>query len=50
MDSLKYHLEGSTKGILKGISYIFSYMFYGSIKAIIEAVYKWSHFPSTASI
>ena len=50
MDSSEYHLEGSTEGILGGISYIFSYMFYGSIKAITEAVYKWSHFLSTASI
>ena len=50
MDSLEYYLEGSTESILGGISYVFSYVFYGSIKVIIEAVYKWSHFPSTASV
>ena len=50
MDSSKYYLEGSIEGILGGISYVFSYVFYGSIKAITEAIYKWSHFLSTASI
>ena len=50
MDSLEYYLEGSTKGTLGGISYIFSYVFYSSIKAITETVYKWSHFLSTASV
>ena len=48
--SLGYHLEGSLEGILEGISYIFSYIFYSSIKAITEAIYKWFHFPSTASV
>ena len=50
MDSLEHYLEGSTEGILGGISYIFSYVFYSSIKAITEAIYKWSYFPSTASV
>ena len=50
MASLEHHLEGSTEGILGGISYVFSYMFYSSIKAITEAIYKWTHFPSTASV
>ena len=50
MDSLEYYLEGNTEGILGEISYIFLYVFYSSIKAITEAVYKWSHFLSTASI
>jgi hypothetical protein len=45
MASLEHRLEGSPEGTLGGISYIFSYMFYGSIKAITEAVYKWFHFP-----
>ena len=50
MASLKYYLEGSLEGTLGGISYIFSYIFYGSIKAIIEVIYKWFYFPSTASV
>ena len=40
MASLEYYLEGSPKGTLGGISYIFSYIFYGSIKAIMEAIHK----------
>ena len=32
------------------ISYIFSFIFYGSIKAITEAIYKLFHFLSTASV
>ena len=48
--SLKYYLEGSLDGTSGEISYIFSYIFYNSIKAIIEAIYKWFHFPSTANI
>ena len=27
-----------------------SFMFYGSIKAITEAIYKWFYFSSTASV
>ena len=50
MASLEYRLEGSLDGTLGRISYVFSYVFYGSIKAITEAIYKWFHFPSTASI
>jgi len=48
--SSKHRLEGSLDGTLGEISYIFSYMFYSSIKAITEAIYKWFHFPSTASV
>ena len=40
MASLEYYLEGNLEGTLGGISYIFSYPFYGSIKAITEAIYK----------
>ena len=50
MVSLEYRLEGNLKGTLGGISYISSYVFYGSIKVITEAIYKWFHFLSTASI
>ena len=50
MASLEHYLEGSTESILGGISYIFSYVFYGSIKIITEAIYKWFHFLSTASV
>ena len=50
MASLEYHIEGSLDGILGKISYIFSFVFYGFIKAITEAVYRWFHFLSTASV
>ena len=50
MTSLKYRLESSLDGTSGGISYIFSFVFYGSIKVITEAIYKWFHFPSTASV
>ena len=50
MASLEYYLEGNLEGTLGGISYIFSFVFYGSIKAITEAIYKWFYFLSTASI
>ena len=40
MASLEYRLEGSLDSTLGRIYYIFSYMFYGSIKAITEAIYK----------
>ena len=40
MDSLKYYLEGNPEGTSGGISYIFSYIFYSSIKAIMEAIRK----------
>ena len=50
MDSLEYYLEGSTEGILGGISYVFSYMFYGFTKTITEVIHKWFHFLSTASV
>ena len=48
--SLEHHLEGSLDSTSGEISYIFSYIFYGSIKAITEAICKWFHFPSTASV
>ena len=44
MASLEYRLEGSLDGTLGGISYVFSYMFYGSIKIITKAIYKWFYF------
>ena len=48
--SLEHRSEGSLDGTSGEISYIFSYVFYSSIKTITEAIYKWFHFPSTASI
>ena len=48
--SLEYHLESNPEGTLGGISYVFSFVFYGSIEALTETVYKWFHFSSTASI
>src|SRR6266567_8968717 len=44
MTSLEYHLEGSLDGTLGEISYIFSFMFYGSIEATTEAIYRWFYF------
>ena len=32
------------------ISYVFSFVFYGSIEATMEAIYRWFHFLSTASV
>jgi len=43
-------LEGSPEGTLGGVSYVFSFVFYGSIKAITETIHKWLHFLSTASV
>ena len=48
--SLEHHLESSLDGTSEEISYIFSFVFYGSIKAITGTVYKWSHSLSTASV
>ena len=48
--SLEHRLESSLDGTLGEISYIFSYVFYGSIEAITEAIRKWFHFLSTASV
>ena len=42
--NLKHHLEGSLDGTLGEISYVFSFVFYGPVKAITEAIYKWFHF------
>ena len=50
MASLKHRLEGSLDGTLGEIFYIFSFVFYGFIKAIMEAIYRWFYFLSTASI
>ena len=50
MASLEHRLEGSLEGTLGGIPYVFFYVFYGSIKAITEAIRKWFHFLSTASV
>jgi len=47
---LGHRLEGSLNGTSGEISYVFSFAFYGSIKAITEAVYKWFYFSSTASV
>ena len=30
--------------------FFFFFVFYGSIKAITEAIYRWFHFSSTASV
>ena len=43
-------MEGNPEGTLGGISYIFSFVFYGSIEAITEAVHKWFYFSSSASV
>ena len=48
--SLEHRLESSLDGTSGGISYVFSYVFHGSIEAITEAIRKWFHFPSTASV
>ena len=40
MASLEYYLEGSLDGTLGRISYVFSYIFYSSIKVITEAIRK----------
>jgi hypothetical protein len=50
MTSLEHRLESSLDGTSGEISYVFSYVFYGSIKAITEAIRKWFYFPSTASL
>jgi len=50
MADLEHRLEGRPEGTLEGIFYIFSFVFYGSIKAITEVIYKWFHFSSTASV
>ena len=59
--SLEHHLEGSPEGTPRNslytsfmfygyISYVFSFILYGSIEAITEAAYRWFHFLSTASV
>jgi len=50
MASLEHHLEGNLEGTSGGIFYVFSFVFYGSIEAITEAVHKWFHFLNTTSV
>ena len=50
MASLEHCLEGNLEDTLGGVSYLFSLTFYGSIEAIMEAVHRWFHFSSTASV
>ena len=47
---LEHCLESSLDGTLGEISYISSFMFYSCIEAITEAVHRWFHFLSTASV
>jgi len=44
MASLKHRLEGSPEGTSGGIFLYISFVFYGSIKAITEAIYKRLYF------
>ena len=48
--SLEHRLEGSLDGTSGEISYIFSFMFYSFIEVITEAIHRWFHFSSTASV
>ena len=48
--SLEHRLESSLDSTLGEISYIFPFVFYSFIKAITEAVHRWFHFLSTASV
>ena len=45
----EHRLESSLDGTL-GFPIYFPFVFYGFIKAIMEAVYRWFHFSSTASV
>jgi hypothetical protein len=45
-----HRLEGSPEGTLGGVSYVFSFMFFGSIRAITETIHRWLYFLSTASV
>src|SRR6266702_8136797 len=44
MTSLEHHLDGSLDGTSGEISYVFSFVFYGSIEAITEAIHRWFYF------
>jgi len=44
MAGLEHRLEGSPEGTLGGIFLYISFMFYSSIKAITEAIYKRLYF------
>src|SRR6266699_849324 len=44
MTSLEHHLEGSLDGTSGEISYVFSFVFYGSIDATMEAIHRWFYF------
>src|SRR6266571_5963640 len=44
MTSVGHRLEGSLDGTLGEISYIFSFVFYGSIEATTEAIHRWFYF------
>ena len=48
--SLEHHLESNLEGTSGGVSYVFSFVFCGSIEAITETVHRWFHFLSTASV
>ena len=44
MTSLEHRLESSLDGTSGEISYVFSFVFYGSVEAITEAVHRWFYF------
>src|SRR6266702_5433902 len=44
MTSLEHHLEGSLDSTSGEISYVFSFVFYGSIEATTEAIHRWFYF------
>jgi hypothetical protein len=50
MASLEYRLQDSLEDTLGGIFLYISFMFYRSIKAITEAIYRWFHFLNTAGV
>src|SRR6266566_7183924 len=41
---LEHRLEGSLDGTSGEISYVFSFVFYGSIEATTEAIHRWFYF------
>ena len=49
-DQFRASLKSSLDSTSGEISYVFSYIFYGFIKTIMEAICKWFHFLSTASV
>src|SRR6266568_9219396 len=44
MTSSEHRLEGSLDGTSGEISYVFSFVFYGSIEATTEAIHRWFYF------